>query len=187
MKPHTNGSDGQLAQIQSEFAKDLAGLDEVENVEAKINKRYFSCHDTEQILHYQTERKLWWLHYICTRLGHRFRTGISCSFFKELLFVSLLKHNSGPLKYSRLFQKLFFSINFSGFELGKKLQRARELINFSLRQRILNAKMALLNVECMLDLDSPMPYDADDVVFDYSLVENTDYSISVDVHSEGKR
>lgn len=53
-------SDTQQAQIQSEFAKDLAGLEEVENVEAKINKRYFSCHDSEQILHYHIERKLCW-------------------------------------------------------------------------------------------------------------------------------
>ncbi|CBY15466.1 unnamed protein product [Oikopleura dioica] len=53
-------SDTHLAQIQSEFAKDLAGLEEVENVEAKINKRYFSCHDSEQILHYHIERKLCW-------------------------------------------------------------------------------------------------------------------------------
>ena len=47
--------------------------------------------------------------------------------------------------------------------------------------------MALLNVECMLDLDSPMPYDADDVDYDYSLRESIDYSISFDIHSEGKR
>ena len=58
---------------------------------------------------------------------------------------------------------------------------------FSLRQRILNTKLALLNVECMLDLDSPMPYDADDVDYDFSLRESIDYSISFDIHSEGKR
>ena len=39
----------------------------------------------------------------------------------------------------------------------------------------------------MLDLDSPMPYDADDVVYDFSLRESIDYSISFDIHSEGKR
>ena len=58
LKERTNT---QLAQIQSEFADDVAGLDEVENVEAKINKRYFSCHDSEQILAYHgvlIERKL---------------------------------------------------------------------------------------------------------------------------------
>ena len=45
--------------------------------------------------------------------------------------------------------------------------------------------MALLNVECMLDLEAPMPYDADDVSFDQSQLSSEDYSISFDIHSEG--
>ena len=38
----------------------------------------------------------------------------------------------------------------------------------------------------MLDFDTPMPYDADDVVYDISFTETIDYSISFDIHSEGK-
>ena len=47
--------------------------------------------------------------------------------------------------------------------------------------------MALLNVECMLDLEAPMPYDADDVSFDQSQLSSEDYTIAFDIHSEGKR
>ncbi|CAG5109804.1 Oidioi.mRNA.OKI2018_I69.chr2.g4291.t1.cds [Oikopleura dioica] len=104
-----------LAQIQSEFAADVAGLDEVENVEAKINKRAIEIQSIvpDTVLH----DKLQW-------------------------------------------------------------------IRVSLRQRILNTKMALLNLECMLDLEAPMPYDADDVSFDQSQLSSEDYTISFDIHSE---
>ena len=81
----------QLAQIQSEFAKDLAGLEEVENVEAKINKRYFSCHDSEQILHYHIERKLWWSRFVWTKVRkYAVRSG-SVYYFYLFIFQTYKK------------------------------------------------------------------------------------------------